>query len=464
MKPGLIRQHTNSLSLLFRVIDSALIIAAIALTAELFGLPWDAHLFNVGLISVISFWLIAEMHQLYRSWRSIRFIQQVFTTALAWFSSILVMLTLAFFFRSADVFPREAALFWFLIVFVLLVGWRLVYRRGLYILRSNNFNTRSALIIGTNESAIALANEFKFNPRHGIKVIGFFDDREPSRLDPNVEVQGRVDDALALAKAARVDNVYISLPLNAEARTQEFLERFSDTTANVYLIPNFYVYNLLFSRWQEVGDVMTLSVFDSPHVSVNGWMKRIEDLVLSSILIVILAIPLLLVAIAIRATSRGPVIFKQYRYGLDGKPFKVFKFRTMTTTDNGPVVKQATQNDARITPLGRFLRRTSIDELPQIFNVFLGTMSLVGPRPHAVAHNEEYRKLIKGYMLRHKVRPGITGWAQINGFRGETDTLEKMQGRIKYDLEYIHRWSLWFDFKILFLTLYRSRQINSNAY
>ena len=242
-------------------------------------------------------------------------------------------------------------------------------------------------------------------------------------------------------------------PVNAEQRTQEFLEKFADTTANVYLIPNFFVYNLLYSRWIEVGNVLTLSVYDTPHLSVTGWLKRIEDLVLSSLLIVLLSVPMLFIALAIKISSRGPVIFKQYRYGLDGKKFLVFKFRSMTTADNGPVVQQATRNDARITPLGKFLRRTSLDELPQIFNVFHGTMSLVGPRPHAVAHNEEYRKLIKGYMLRHKVKPGITGWAQINGFRGETDTLDKMKGRIEYDLDYIHRWSIWLDIKILFLTL-----------
>ena len=464
MSAGLIRPHTNSLALVFRVIDAFIIIAALVFSANLFDIAFNNYLINVGLISVITYWLVAEVHSLYRSWRSIPFLQQAFTTSVVWLSSIVLMLTVAFFLRSSDVLPRDAAAFWFFLVLVLLMAWRLVYRRALYYLRSNNYNTRSAIIIGTNESARALANEFKYNPRHGIKLMGFFDDRNPARLDPDVITEGRVDDALALARAAHVDNVYIALPLNAEARTQEFLERFSDTTANVYLIPNFFVYNLLYSRWQEVGDVLTLSVFDTPHLSVNGWLKRVEDLVLSSILIVMLATPMALIALAIKATSRGPVIFKQFRYGLDGKQFKVFKFRSMTTTDNGPVVQQAKQNDARVTPLGKFLRRTSLDELPQIFNVFLGTMSLVGPRPHAVAHNEEYRKLIKGYMLRHKVKPGITGWAQIHGFRGETDTLDKMQGRIEYDLDYIHRWSLWLDFKILFLTVYRSRQIHANAY
>lgn len=464
MSAGTIRPHTNSMALIFRVIDAAIIFGTLFLSAKLFFIPLDTHLFNVGLLSIISFWLIGETHTLYRSWRSIRFIHQIAATSIVWITCVVLLLTIVFFIRAADLFPRDAAGFWFGLTWFMLIGWRFTYRRALYILRSNNYNSRTALIIGTNASARALANEFKHNPRHGIKLVGFFDDRNPSRLDPDIITEGRVDDALNLAQSAGVDNIYIALPLNAEQRTQEFLEKFSDTTANVYLIPNFFVYNLLYSRWQEVGNVLTLSVYDSPHLSVNGWLKRIEDLVLSSILIVMLAIPMLLVAIAIKLTSPGPVIFKQYRYGLDGKKFKVFKFRSMTTTDNGPVVQQAKQNDARVTPLGKFLRRSSIDELPQIFNVFEGTMSLVGPRPHAVAHNEEYRKLIKGYMLRHKVKPGITGWAQINGFRGETDTLEKMKGRIEYDLDYIHKWSLWFDFKILFLTLYRTKQISSNAY
>lgn len=464
MSAGTIRQHTNSLALLFRVIDAAIITASLVYVAKLFQIPLDTHLFNAGLLFVVSFWLAAEAHSLYRSWRSIRFIHQIFTTAVVWFSAIVTLLFISFFLKTGDMFPRDASAIWFLLAFTLLVTWRFAYRRLLYYLRSNNYNTRSAVIIGINDSARALANEFKYNPRHGIRLVGYFDDRNPSRLDPDIVTQGRVDDALDLVKENNIDNVYIALPLNAEQRTQEFLQKFSDTTANVYLIPNFFVYNLLYSRWQEVGNVLTLSIFDSPHHNVNGWLKRVEDLVLSSVLIILLAVPMLLIALAIKLTSPGPVIFKQFRYGLDGKKFKVFKFRSMTTTDNGPVVQQAKQNDARVTPLGKFLRKSSLDELPQIFNVFAGTMSLVGPRPHAVAHNEEYRKLIKGYMLRHKVKPGITGWAQINGFRGETDTIDKMKGRIEYDLDYIHKWSLWFDLKILFLTVYRTRQIATNAY
>ena len=464
MNAGIIRPHSNSLAVLFRGIDAVIITSSLVYTASVFNIPLDVHLINVGLVSVVAFWSLAEINRLYRSWRSIRFINQIITTSVVWLISIAFMISIAYFFRAVDLFPRDASAFWFVLSGFALVLWRFFYRRALYILRSNDYNTRKALIIGINDSAKALANEFKYNPRHGIRLVGFFDDRNPSRLDVDSSIKGDVAEALQLAKSGLVDNVYIALPLNAEQRTQVFLERFSDTTANVYLIPNFFVYNLLYSRWQEVGDVLTLSVYDSPHLNVNGLLKRIEDLALSSILIATLALPMLLIAIAIKLTSRGPVIFKQLRYGLDGKEFKVFKFRSMTTSDNGPVIRQATQSDSRVTPLGRFLRKSSLDELPQIYNVFCGTMSLVGPRPHAVAHNEEYRKLIKGYMLRHKVKPGITGWAQVNGYRGETDTIDKMKGRIEFDLDYIHKWSLMFDFKILLLTIYRSRKMSVNAY
>lgn len=459
-----IRPHSNSMAILFRIIDACVIAGSLAGLAFFLGMPLDFHVMNAGLLSIVVFWLVAESNDLYRSWRSIRFIHQAGATFMVWLFSGVVVTSVAFFLKASDALPRRFTLLWGLLALLLLLVWRFSYRRVLYYFRSRNYNTRSALIIGATASAEALAEEFKHNPRHGVRLIGFFDDRHPERLGPNIVTMGRVGDALSLAKASKVDNVYIALPLNAEERTQEFLAMFADTTANVYLIPNFFIYNLLYSRWREIGNVLTLSVYDSPHLSVEGWLKRLEDLVLSSVLIVLLAVPMLLIAIAVKLSSPGPVIFKQFRYGLDGKKIQVFKFRSMTVTDNGPVVKQATRNDARITPLGAFLRRTSLDELPQIFNVFLGDMSLVGPRPHAVAHNEEYRKLIKGYMLRHKVKPGITGWAQINGFRGETDTLDKMEGRIKYDLEYIHRWSIWFDFKILFLTLYKTRQIAANAY
>jgi len=191
------------------------------------------------------------------------------------------------------------------------------------------------------------------------------------------------------------------------------------------------------------------SICDSPLQGMSGLWKRGFDVVLASIALCLILPALLALAAAIKWTSPGPVLFKQRRYGLNGEQIWVYKFRTMTVCEDGPVVAQVTKQDSRVTPLGAYLRRTSLDELPQIFNVLEGKMSFVGPRPHAVAHNEEYRKLINGYMIRHKVRPGITGWAQVNGLRGETSTVDKMRRRVQYDLDYLNHWSLWLDVKII---------------
>jgi putative colanic acid biosynthesis UDP-glucose lipid carrier transferase len=191
------------------------------------------------------------------------------------------------------------------------------------------------------------------------------------------------------------------------------------------------------------------SICDSPLEGMTGLWKRAFDIALAALVLLLFWPPLLLVAAAIKLTSPGPVLFKQRRYGLNGEEILVYKFRSMRVCEDGPVVAQASRQDRRVTPVGRLLRRTSMDELPQIINVLQGKMSFVGPRPHAVAHNEEYRKLINGYMIRHKVRPGITGWAQVNGLRGETKTVDKMQRRVQYDIDYLKNWSLALDLKII---------------
>ena len=185
-----------------------------------------------------------------------------------------------------------------------------------------------------------------------------------------------------------------------------------------------------------------ISILESPFLGIDGTVKRLEDIILGALILALITLPMIFIALAVKLTSRGPVFFKQRRYGLNGKQISVWKFRSMTVLEDGDTVTQATKGDARITSLGAFLRKTSLDELPQFINVLTGQMSIVGPRPHAVAHNEQYRQLIGDYMLRHKVKPGITGWAQINGWRGETDTLEKMEKRVEFDLYYIRNWSL----------------------
>jgi putative colanic acid biosynthesis UDP-glucose lipid carrier transferase len=223
------------------------------------------------------------------------------------------------------------------------------------------------------------------------------------------------------------------------------------------------MYCLMHGEMSHVGDVQTISVYDNPMQGSLGAFKRLEDIILSMCILTTIALPMLIISMAIKFTSKGPIIFKQDRYGLNGRKIKMWKFRSMTVTENDAVVTQAKKGDTRITKVGAFLRRTSLDELPQFINVLKGDMSVIGPRPHAVAHNEEYRKIVDFYMLRHKVKPGITGWAQVNGARGETETVDKMKTRIEFDLEYIRNWSLWLDFKIVILTVFRSFN-DKNAY
>jgi len=241
--------------------------------------------------------------------------------------------------------------------------------------------------------------------------------------------------------------------MRAEQRIRDVLNRFSDTTASVYIVPDFFVFELLHSRWNNILGVPVVSVFENPFYGVDGMLKRAFDLLVGTCCLVLAAIPMLTIAILVRFSSPGPIFFRQKRYGLDGREIRVWKFRTMRVCEDGPNVVQAVRHDPRVTPIGRFLRRTSLDELPQLFNVMAGNMSLVGPRPHAQAHNEQFRGQIQGYMLRHKVRPGITGLAQVHGWRGETDTLFKMEKRVEYDHKYIREWSLWLDLRILVQTI-----------
>jgi putative colanic acid biosynthesis UDP-glucose lipid carrier transferase len=243
--------------------------------------------------------------------------------------------------------------------------------------------------------------------------------------------------------------------MRAEKRLQQVVEALRDTTASVYFVPDVFAFSLLTASFTDLRGIPLISLWETPFFGINGWVKRLEDLVLASLILLVVSPVMLFIALGIRLSSPGPIIFKQRRYGLDGHEIIVYKFRTMKVWEDGAQVPQATQNDQRVTAFGRLLRRTSLDELPQFFNVLQGTMSIVGPRPHAVAHNEYYRRLIPGYMLRHKVRPGLTGWAQINGWRGETETLDKMEKRVEFDLDYLRRWSLWFDLKIIGLTLWR---------
>jgi putative colanic acid biosynthesis UDP-glucose lipid carrier transferase len=250
----------------------------------------------------------------------------------------------------------------------------------------------------------------------------------------------------------------------SQPRILSLLDELRDTTASIYFVPDIFVTDLIQGRVDSVGGMPVVAVCETPFSGLHGVIKRASDIVLSLLIVALISLPLLIIALAVKLSSPGPAIFKQRRYGLDGQEIIVYKFRSMTVIEDGVAIQQAQKHDKRITALGRFLRRTSLDELPQFFNVLQGRMSIVGPRPHAVSHNEMYRKLIKGYMQRHKVKPGITGWAQVNGYRGETETLEKMKARIDYDLDYLRNWSLRLDLYIIARTVWVVLREKTNVY
>ena len=312
-----------------------------------------------------------------------------------------------------------------------------------------------AVVIGVNDLGLRLSRSFNRDSLSPTRVVGFFDDRGSSRLPEagGLPLLGRLDQLKTYLAQNKVDQIYITLPMASQPRILALLDDLRDSTASVYFVPDIFLYDLIQARVDSIDGLPVVAVCETPFYGTAGILKRWSDIAFSLFAIALTAPVMLAVALAVKLSSPGPVLFKQRRYGVDGSDILVWKFRSMRVMENGEQIRQATKDDDRVTPVGRFIRRTSLDELPQFFNVLQGRMSVVGPRPHAVAHNELYRKAIKGYMIRHKVKPGITGWAQVNGARGETDTIDKMERRVELDLWYLRNWSLKLDAQIILRTV-----------
>jgi putative colanic acid biosynthesis UDP-glucose lipid carrier transferase len=356
--------------------------------------------------------------------------------------------------RTLEAFDQEVIFAWALATpAVLFAAHRLLPLVMPRVLATQGLQ-KVAVIAGANDLGRRLAERLR-DPMLGTRVAGYFDDRGAGRLQnlPAAQNLGDLSRLADFARAQRIDVIYIALPMASQPRILRLLEDLRDTTASIYFVPDIFVSDLIQARVDSIGGLPVVAVCESPFYGFNGVVKRVSDIALASLILLLIAPLLLAIAVGVKLSSSGPILFKQRRYGLDGRKIVVYKFRSMTVAEDGDLVRQATRNDSRITRFGAFLRRTSLDELPQFINVLQGRMSVVGPRPHAVAHNEMYRKLIRGYMIRHKVRPGVTGLAQVNGFRGETETVEKMKGRIDMDLTYLRNWSLLLDLQIILRTV-----------
>ncbi|AXW87420.1 undecaprenyl-phosphate glucose phosphotransferase [Lonsdalea britannica] len=466
-EPGnIVYTNASMISMLQRFTDIVTILLSTFLVSFFVNGEIDLQHWLLAFISLSIFQLFGGITDFYRSWRGVSFRREIKLLMRNWVLSVIFSAGILSIFPTKFIGFYYHAL-WLSISLVSFILSRLLIRVAVRYLRQLGYNTRRVVIIGDSMAGLHMIESILKAPWLGLNMIGYYlpekDAVAESYEAANVRKLGGVEALIKSAKRGEIDKVYIALPMKDSELIDTILQELSDTTCTVLLIPDILMFSMLQSRSEMINGIPVISLYDTPMSGLNVLIKRIEDIIIASIILLLISPLMLLISITVKVTSPGPVIFRQKRYGIDGKPIEIWKFRSMSVMENGEKVIQATKGDARITPVGAFLRRTSLDELPQFFNVISGDMSIVGPRPHAVAHNEQYRKLIKGYMLRHKMKPGITGWAQINGWRGETETLDKMEKRVEFDLSYIQNWTLWLDIKIIFLTIFKGF-VNKSAY
>ena len=435
---GFLRPLSTGISFIARLCDAAIIWLALTASLRLFNV-YESSLYQYAtLLSIIFYLLIAEFSSGFSSARLENYGDIAGKVIVSWVLTGIALFLVAFFTKTSIEFSRLAIGTWLFITPILLIAERLFIFFCLRRLRSSIHNTRTYAVLGSGNVAKSLPEQIQTLAWTGLQLVGQYD---------------RLEDLLNELEKKPIDYVFLTYSESEHEKIVAAIKALNDSTTSTYLVPDLLLSELLGSRWIMLGNTPLVVINDHPFFD-GGWLlKKIEDFVLGVLILILISPILAIIALTVKLSSPGPVLFKQRRHGLNGDIIKVYKFRTMTVLDDGDVVVQATKNDVRITPVGKFLRRYSLDELPQFLNVLQGTMSIVGPRPHALAHNEHYRKLIDGYMQRHKVKPGITGWAQVNGFRGETDTLDKMQSRVEHDIYYINHWSLGLDLKIIMLTI-----------
>lgn len=462
---GLLKDSAPTVMVFQRLLDPTLAVGMLLVLNHYSNL---SHKGNYVLLAAIVFLLILPVFKavgLYRSYRGEALAAEAPRILLGWGIVLTFLLFLGYSTNTSAIFPRIILLSWSLSVPLVLYMAHLGIRIVLRWVRASGHNTRTAVIVGATKVGYHLAEQIHQTPYLGIKLQGFFDDKPASDLQDFREEKliGTLKELPKYVRCHQIDVVYIALPSVDEMTFATLIGELQDTTASLYFAPNISMCSLIQSKTYQLNGIPLISVWEVPFSGSEYVLKQAIDTVLAGLALIFLCPLMAVIALGVKLSSPGPIIFNQHRYGLGGQEIVVYKFRSMTVMEDGNSISQAKRSDPRVTKFGAFLRRTSLDELPQFINVLQGRMSIVGPRPHAVAHNEQYRKLINGYMLRHKVKPGITGWAQIHGLRGETDTLDKMKKRVEYDLDYLSNWSIGLDLQIICrttLALFR----NQNAY
>lgn len=463
--PSRIRLKREASGFLLQLIDCVVIIGGLLSLSELFYSP-DIHYSIASTMAALLFLVLANNAGIYTKESDRGIASEIARLLQVWALVVLISVFIAYITKTSELFSRAAVLSWIFFVPSMMCLARLFNKFIARHRHTDSGYSEHSAIVGLNSAGVLLARTVMSRPDLGIKIAGFYDvsAAAANQIPPELELS-LIGDLSRLAVDAHMqayDSVYIA-SVHDELQLRKLINDLADSRVKLKYIPDIFTFNLLDSRLSDIAGIPYISVYDSPLDGQGYIIKRLEDIVLGAAILCAISIPMLLIGCAVKATSPGPVIFRQKRYGLHGEEFRVWKFRTMTVCEDGAEAVQANRNDPRVTPLGRFLRRTSLDELPQFINVLAGTMSIVGPRPHPISLNEQFRGEIEGYMLRHVVKPGITGWAQVNGWRGETDSIEKMERRVQHDLHYIRNWSLWFDIRIIAITLVKGFS-GGNAY
>ena len=465
---GLLKEYAGILAMLIRGVDMATVFAAgwLAYVYKMGSLNLTSAYFGALMIGVAMTPLVFSFFNIYSSIRGKGYLNHF----LGLWRSVAVMALLlagfAFFTKSGETYSRAWFGIWMSLTCVMLALVRCGVIFCLHYMRARGLNERRVVILGAGTLGVRFAKTVQEALWTGFRIVTFMDDQaeQKPKTIQSIPVIQTPSDLGEYLRRETIDEFWLALPLRAEARVKEILYELRHYTITTRFVLNIFEMDLLNHSITDVAGFPVLNIRTSPMKGVNRLVKALEDRLIAAMIMLLISPLMLLIAVGVKLTSRGPVFFKQRRLGWDGRIINVYKFRTMHVHQEADGhLTQATANDARVTHFGRWLRRTSLDELPQFINVLQGCMSIVGPRPHALLHNELYKESVQAYMQRHHMKPGITGWAQVNGWRGETDTLNKMQKRVEYDLYYINNWSLGFDLKIIFLTLFRGFT-SRNAY
>ncbi|MCF6299366.1 MAG: undecaprenyl-phosphate glucose phosphotransferase [Thiomicrorhabdus sp.] len=443
----------ESVPFLFRIMDIVVLCVVFVIAIALYSIDLNKDYLLLLLSTLIAFTFFTEALELYRKLELGKFTQRIVLLFAVISFSFLAIILVLFFIKEAETFSRGVILIWYVFSVLALISWRFVYRMIKRKEYQNPRNMRNIAIIGMTASGLKLAEEIDLYDELGLKCIGFFDDRDKERLTgDSLKLLGNIQDVIALAQEGKVDSLYICLPLKAEERIEKIILSLGNTTTNVFMIPDLLLNTLIHGNVTSLGSLTAISVFDTPlNISTNQFIKRVEDIVLSSCILLLISPVMIVVAVGVKVTSSGPIFYKQVRVGWNGRHFNMLKFRSMPMNSEKDGVRWGGAKNKTNTKFGRFIRATSLDELPQFLNVLKGEMSIIGPRPERDVFVEKFRHEIPFYMQKHTVKAGISGWAQVNGLRGDT-SLEK---RVEYDLHYINNWSLWLDIKIIIMTIFK---------